>query len=206
MLIGILGCWGISRIQVTPSPIHNSDHFNSLPVLLLLIPALVGVEDERGVRVLSKWNAFVWACFGLCQRRCDARLAGQLNTFSHSGQRYSMWTIIEHLKLNQQITSNELIPFLRALQTAWIKLIWKWQICMLQTQTVFFWLGHTIFFSCRFQHTARRLHGQSTRSVLKSTGEKNCMPTTRTTTEYLKEKWKESGPKKMPQISHWLHR
>ena len=90
VLLVILGCWGISRIQVTPSQIHNSDHFKSLPVLLLLIPALVGVEDERGVRVLSMLNAFVWACFGLCQRRCDARLAGQLNTFSHSGQRYSM--------------------------------------------------------------------------------------------------------------------
>ena len=35
-------------------------------------------------------------------------------------------------------------------------------------------MNHTIFFS-RFQHTARRLHGQSTRSVLKSTGEENCM-------------------------------
>jgi len=26
---------------------------------------------------------------GLCQRRCDARLAGQENRLSHSGQRYS---------------------------------------------------------------------------------------------------------------------
>lgn len=34
---------------------------------------------------------------GLCQRRWEARLAGQLNILSHSGHRYSTLTIREHL-------------------------------------------------------------------------------------------------------------
>ncbi len=34
---------------------------------------------------------------GLCHLRWDARLAGQLKTLSHSGQRYSTRTILEHL-------------------------------------------------------------------------------------------------------------
>ena len=34
---------------------------------------------------------------GLCHLRCDARFAGQLKTLSHSGHRYSTWTIREHL-------------------------------------------------------------------------------------------------------------
>ena len=65
---------------------------------------------------------------------------------------------------------------------------------------------HTIFFSCRFQHTARRLHGQSTRSVLKSTGEKNCMILTRLKTicSFVLSAWsKLSIPK--AQISFWTY-
>jgi hypothetical protein len=32
-------------------------------------------------------------CLGLCHRRCEAKLAGQLKTLSHSGHLYSTWTI-----------------------------------------------------------------------------------------------------------------
>lgn len=38
---------------------------------------------------------------GLCQRRWEARLAGQLNTFSHSGHLYSRLTIMVHLCMLQ---------------------------------------------------------------------------------------------------------
>ena len=40
-------------------------------------------------------------CLGLCHLLCEARLAGQLKTFSHSGQRYSTWTIMEHLEVKK---------------------------------------------------------------------------------------------------------
>ncbi len=37
------------------------------------------------------------APLGLCQRRWEARLAGQLNTLPHSGHLYSRWMILGHL-------------------------------------------------------------------------------------------------------------
>ena len=52
---------------------------------------------------------------GLCHRRWEARFAGQLKTFSHSGHRYSTWTIMEHLKNRKKDPSwnNRDCPFVR---------------------------------------------------------------------------------------------
>ena len=44
---------------------------------------------------------------GLCQRRCDARLAGQLKTLSHSEQRYSTWMMRGHRCCARQKASSK---------------------------------------------------------------------------------------------------
>ncbi len=57
-------------------------------LLLLVIPAATTPPDAIA-DLLAPLADRELAGLGLCQRRWEAKLAGQLKTLSHSGQRYS---------------------------------------------------------------------------------------------------------------------
>ena len=75
--------WQRSHVRVGPEPVVDSSSPDpACTADLLLLESSLLIELD----------------LGLCQRRWEARFAGQLKTLSHSGHLYSTWTIMEHLQ------------------------------------------------------------------------------------------------------------
>jgi len=77
--------WQSSQPNTTPS---GDVLLGTFPVTVFSAENLPGCPED----------VFVKLPLGLCQRRWEARLAGQLKALSHSGHLYSRCTIMLHLK------------------------------------------------------------------------------------------------------------
>lgn len=75
-------------------------------LLLLLVRLLLLLIDGIAILFFGGRGGFF---FGLCQRRWEARLAGQLNCFPHSGHLYSRSTMQAHLCRASPKASSNLI-------------------------------------------------------------------------------------------------